>query len=363
MHVDLELNTFPENSKSSLTEKEIKEDIDTIIFALQKAYIGIDVYPEKVNNVIEKIKIIQSEAKGGITSDKLGEKIGLCLSEIPDGHISVELNKTEYVKKDREQKIWPIGENVGKDSPNGVWSLNKIKLNKKDISILSILNFPSPNDPRWDGLEDSIKKILQEDLIVFDLRGNTGGDSGKAKIIAQMLINNTVKHPSKTIIIKNTPYAHQIMINVSIFKIKSLRESGKSTEHIKRDIQEQKLEKEKAKDANKDTITLEHKHPNTDKLNFNGKIYVLADRNCGSSGEHALRLLKFHPNTTFIGEPTAGAIDFGQSGLFSLPNSGILVRVCTKYFVSFDGGIHDKTGYIPDINVSESQDALELIVE
>lgn len=63
---------------------------------------------------------------------------------------------------------------------------------------------------------------------------------------------------------------------------------------------------------------------------FEGQIYVVVDRNTGSSGESAAYALKKALNATLVGERTAGLMEHGDVLNFVLPNTGTVWQLATK---------------------------------
>ena len=69
----------------------------------------------------------------------------------------------------------------------------------------------------------------------------------------------------------------------------------------------------------------------------NLEVYGLISRGTFSSGRFAARDLKRDLNATLVGEPTGGSPNsYGESKSFTLPNSGVNVNYCVKYFSLMD---------------------------
>lgn len=68
-------------------------------------------------------------------------------------------------------------------------------------------------------------------------------------------------------------------------------------------------------------------------------VFGLISRRTFSSGRFAARDLKRDLNATLVGEPTGGSPNsYGESRSFTLPNSGVQVTYCMKYFTLMDTG-------------------------
>jgi hypothetical protein len=63
---------------------------------------------------------------------------------------------------------------------------------------------------------------------------------------------------------------------------------------------------------------------------YDGQVQVLVDRHTGSSGELAAYELKRALNATLVGEPTAGAAEYGEVIRYLLPTTGLIVTIPTK---------------------------------
>jgi hypothetical protein len=87
---------------------------------------------------------------------------------------------------------------------------------------------------------------------------------------------------------------------------------------------------------------------------FKGNIYILTNQNTASTSEPFVYGVGKLPNTTIIGERTAGSML--SSARFSLPSDFVISVPTANYFTS-DGFKIDKIGIIPDIE-SQSENAL-----
>ena len=87
-------------------------------------------------------------------------------------------------------------------------------------------------------------------------------------------------------------------------------------------------------------------------FNQSGKLFVITNRGTFSSA--LLNSISFKQNTDciLVGEPTGGKPNsYGEVRTFSLPNSGIFVQYCTKYFKTVGG---DPESLFPDYDVEIS---------
>ena len=63
---------------------------------------------------------------------------------------------------------------------------------------------------------------------------------------------------------------------------------------------------------------------------YKGRIFVLIDRQCGSSGESAADMLREGLGATLVGERTAGLQEYGNVRLLALPRTLLVVHFATK---------------------------------
>jgi hypothetical protein len=66
------------------------------------------------------------------------------------------------------------------------------------------------------------------------------------------------------------------------------------------------------------------------KVPYKGRIFVLVDRRCGSSGESAAMAFRNSLGATLVGERTAGALEYGNARLLVLPRTHLVFQFATK---------------------------------
>lgn len=336
------------------------KDIDFLIHQLKFAYIGQAFLPnnefEDAIKELTKLKESNFENAGNFCN-----KVGEILDHVSDGHLNVKGEKG-YCTKKLELK-GKVGENIMPIETKSAYYAKHIS-QPKNISIVGIKHFHSPQDSRWNGIKPAIFKSMQSDIIIFDLRGNSGGNSSMIKNITRWLLNNSVKHNKMKIYRMNTLEswtAYRNNIKIIEERVKS---GGNDVSHFKKDYDfiNDSIAKVKSKNSPR-FLVKEFKKPELSNLKFEGDIYILTDRRCGSTCEHAVELLKFHPKAKTVGDYTAGLIHFGQMASVILPNSGITVNFSTQYFEGFKRGFFELKGYRPDIRVLDGVDALDYILK
>ena len=95
---------------------------------------------------------------------------------------------------------------------------------------------------------------------------------------------------------------------------------------------------------------------------FQGPIYILQDKNTGSSAESTIDFFEYFPNVKRVGSNTSGTIHFGNVGMILLPNSGIQVNIPTKANRYKDGRFIEFIGIKPDIALKDRQNAYDYIL-
>ncbi len=83
--------------------------------------------------------------------------------------------------------------------------------------------------------------------------------------------------------------------------------------------------------------------------NQTGKLFVITNRGTFSSALMNAISFKQSTNSILVGEATGGKPNsYGEVSTFNLPNSGIAVNYCTKYFQAMSG---DPESLFPDYNI------------
>jgi hypothetical protein len=72
------------------------------------------------------------------------------------------------------------------------------------------------------------------------------------------------------------------------------------------------------------------------RIPYKGRVFVLVDRSCGSSGESAALALQGGLGATLVGERTAGLLEYGNVRQLALPRTRLVFQFATKrnYFVT-----------------------------
>uniref|UniRef100_UPI004057C97E S41 family peptidase n=1 Tax=Acetatifactor sp. TaxID=1872090 RepID=UPI004057C97E len=101
------------------------------------------------------------------------------------------------------------------------------------------------------------------------------------------------------------------------------------------------------------TIFAPAEHP------YTGNIYILIDEDVYSSAENFVIFCKNTGFATLVGTATGGDGGIADPMLFSLPNSGLIVRFSIFYGLNADGSGNEANGTVPDIAIAEDENALD----
>lgn len=84
---------------------------------------------------------------------------------------------------------------------------------------------------------------------------------------------------------------------------------------------------------------------------YQSKIYLLIDSDCASSCETIIEKLSRHPNALMIGANTGGALHFSNAISYTLPNSGIWVKIPSLLHIP-ENDAPEGIGYSPQIKTN-----------
>ena len=99
-------------------------------------------------------------------------------------------------------------------------------------------------------------------------------------------------------------------------------------------------------------------HPSKKSNGFNGKVWLLTSPIVYSSSENFVMFSKNADFATLVGTPTGGDGGVADPILFSLPNSGLIIRFSMFYGLNSDGTGNEASGTTPDIKIDNDEDAL-----
>ncbi len=184
------------------------------------------------------------------------------------------------------------------------------QVNGKKLGIISLSKCPQPNDPAFDFnafLSTLDQHLASFDGVVFDVRGNEGGN---AKIIQEISKRLYGKTPSflKTSHMRTTDEAkiiHQHKFPGLEATLNRMYQSANEQGYVR-------------------TAPVQEEAAFNHETGFDKPVYVLADRRTSSSGEYVFALQN-HPKVKFLGENSCGCGEYGDTTGIALPAGGMLV--------------------------------------
>jgi len=353
-------DSYDFSAKESLSRAEVAEDIAVLEYALRHGYIGGKYIDNAIFSAVLK-RLDELAQNTAISSSRdLCNETAKILWNIPDGHLGVG---HWDVPGCGTGVLWPkpgsVGNNVAtqREKP---WEIQWFKLGADNIPVVSITRFPSHADLSWTGFLDSFRlAIAAAPAVVFDLRGNAGGDSATAAYLAEILYGQAFPYAEESKKINKTPAAYFLQANYYKTKILAYQQQGKTPDPSLLDLLDEYLtDAAAARPDGEETFYFPDYAVNPDKL-WKHPIYLLTDRNCGSSGETMVEYFEAHPYAKTVGDNTRGLVHFGNVGTLTLPNSQVYLQMSTTFKTFKDRRFVEKTGYAPRIRVPDGEDALK----
>lgn len=345
----------------SISPAQAKEDIDFLVFALSNGYGGRSYAPQdSFTKAITALKSISNIT----TLPDFHDQIDTALFLIPDNHLMAYYKGHVSQKRhDYEQTLTgKAGEN-NITNPEKVWETRIDRVGKKKILYISIVRFPDSESPIWKGFISAVSsKMKSADSIVFDLRGNSGGDDTIAMELAEVLFGHRFEHAIKHQYRSQTPETLALAINRSKLDIINLRyDQQPIPDYLTADLTKAKELYSKALAGQLPTEFIRNNKGGgnrTDPITgYKKPIYILMDRSCGSSCEFAIAAFEWHKHVKKIGENTSGTFHFSNAGLAVLPNSKIKVIIPAQHSEYYDHRFIERLGLTPDIVASPGDDA------
>lgn len=192
-------------------------------------------------------------------------------------------------------------------------------------------------------IEEYLKGMDNYEALVIDIRGNRGGNDLYWESIVSMIIDQDMER-SGYVLFRSGEVVDKYL---------------KSTAHEVSDINElidlglQDMPNEVRTDFNsyfQVNKIIESKRAS----NFNGKIYLLVDKNVFSSSESFAIFAKDSGFATLIGQVTRGDGGGVSPILFNLPNSGLIIRIPSNMYLTPSGECNVEFKTKPDYIVNDA---------
>ena len=343
------------------------EDVDLLIYALEKGYGGKGHFPQdQWDDVLSALAAVADRPL--LTPQAFCDAVGDALAILPDAHLSARAGKVRcghgYKKHRREPNVGANFYAPTEGQP--IWRAEIRKAAQKRVSLFSITRFSAGDDPVWNGFSKAVDAALKNDAIVIDMRGNGGGDDTRGFELARKLLGKDGAPGYMRVHHLQSPESITLQLNwIKLGLLRAAIEKSPPPHTADYFRERQALLWKVIEGTTPDRIVEDVPDfvpPNTRDLGFKGEVFVLADSACASSCESSLEVIKRHPRARFVGQRTAGYIHFGNVGALVLPHSQIFVYIPTKYNEYADGAFYDKIGFEPDIKVQPGHDALDVVL-
>lgn len=225
---------------------------------------------------------------------------------------------------------------------------NKVPYNEYEKDGIPIIEHRSAaaNSKNREQLEkfvDKAPEFKDEEHLIIDIRGNSGGSDTYAR---KWVKNLTGIKPNSGMI-----RVDLVTETANTLLLKTLRKFY--------DMKNEYIKKEYGFLFNKTDTGWNRVQMNAYKsINNDNLIIVLIDKQVASAGESFVEYLKQLENVIFVGTNTAGLVNSGNIGICNLPNSKVEFHLTKTISLNFDLKLDEGKGYNPDFWV-KPENALE----
>jgi C-terminal processing protease CtpA/Prc len=303
-----------------------------------------------------------------MSPEELKDKIDEILWTIPDNHMEAHLNYKCSPLRQSNRRNGDAGANAI-NSNSKVWQVRMDRRDDLSILYVSIRHFSPPGKAVWHGFLPEIKKKLSSSqLLVLDLRGNTGGDDRMGLKLAKICFGNKLNTAYARTIRSQTPETFALTANYFRRLQLSYELSGKKAPNNLNKKYEHFLQKmHRSENAHQVDEKVEAEVTKNYEFNatkgYDKPIYILMDGATASASESIIDTFEFQPNTKKVGRNTCGANHYGDCGELLLPNSKVEVAIPTAHRDYKDKRFIERIGIKPDLQVAKGQDAYSVAIE
>jgi hypothetical protein len=163
--------------------------------------------------------------------------------------------------------------------------------------------------------------------IVFDFRGNGGGDDGYVFAWIEKAVRGTWKAPYVEVKVSGAAlpcgdWNGMVTQQIEYDRVDAPDAKADRAGFFQKALDELRASPVQVADAS--DITTRAEHP------YAGRVFVLVDRLSGSSGESGPDMLRAALGATIVGERTAGFMEYGNVRPWIMPRTGIAWGMATK---------------------------------
>lgn len=354
----------PAEKVPDITYADLKKDISTLLFTLDRAYGGRAILPgSQYRDLIQNLNALKDKDTK-TSSDQLCDKLAAIFSKVNDYHNTVKIGQRACGGS------WPkgtVGSNSGSGDKNRTWSFFSRKYHQASVPILSLRTMSPDASPDWRGFLQTVQDLARsKKSFIIDLRGNGGGSTTNAFEMVRALYGLDKKDdlpwPKKQVYHLQTPESWALTANYYWLTMQEYENNNLSLpEYIPNAYRKFVQLNQDAKKGLMPPVEIRHlggASPNL-KNAATAQIYVLIDRGCGSTCELVLEALEHLPAVHTVGERTTGVVQYGYAGWLFLPASHVVVQLSTQG-TRYDDQRHvEKVGYAPKSPVPSGSDALK----
>lgn len=287
---------------ADLSHKKYLEDIDSLEEIFRYYCISYEAIQKSGRfDIDKKIQELRNRNVKILNSDDFFSILCGAFENIPDHHISFSFLGETYLLRRKELKT------LGKTQP--------LLLEKERELYFSFSDFDS--EISWKNVRKFENLNMSDfDKIIFDLRGNSGGDFESGAVILKKLCGLEYEDSDrfaiceKCLLYGDSPYYSELK-NMLEFSKKEMKKIEKGDVLLKRN-----------------PFSRNYLHINKSDSAFTGKIFVLLDGLTASSAEvFAILLRQNFKNIKLLGTESFGAYSYGGVLPAILPNSGIIINI------------------------------------
>jgi hypothetical protein len=357
-------------SNQIIPSNDLLDDMRLMIYTLDNGYAGKFRMDSKTyQKQRSKLLKLGYLSKKPLSRKQLIAEIKIILSTFPDKHLGVwNAKQTHWLLKKNRKKL-PF------NMVPHAWKFNTLALPNHKIPYIKLFYFPQKSNQQWNGFFKQVNLILHAHTpFLLDLRDNPGGDSAVGQRLFNLFLNGKQRFNKAPNALKQKISLVSKTAN-SIFcsSMPMQPDTCNIIEKAQKNKQEKRLAIMKLADPDDSSadvkklkpylwstaLTPDQPYYYDPEKGFNQTIYILINENCGSSCELFTLIMKaYYPFTVLVGQPTAGALHFGDVGFMLLPKTKILVQIPTSIF-EWSLPVEEKKGINPDVWVNPKDDALE----
>lgn len=361
-------DAFIDTSYNQLTTKEKVEDFEYMYKIINDGYPFLKVN-KRLNNIdwAKNKKIYREKIKNTKTDEEFVKAMSLIVSDLNSGHAEVIDDENIYkVYRDiligngwydfwDDEKVVNRYKSIGStfNAPEDIIPEKDIILEDVILGEVGYMYIPqmksdyNRREKDIQVIENYIKTLKNHRTLIIDIRGNMGGDDSYWESIVSKLINQDMTRTGYMLFRENNDvisnYMDKRIDKNTLYRINE-------------------LPKKVIKNAPIETLDMftsfskaNFKIDASSEYKFEGNIYLLVDNTVFSSAEAFAIFCKDTGFATIVGERTAGDGGGIDPVLFSLKNSGLIVKMTSQMFLTGTGICNEEFKTIPDYKVSNCE--------